>query len=198
MGDQVSLSSFHRDIGIPINFQEVSSLVIFWSLEFHEPLEVSRDVRPPVQMRREISVSSRISIQDSDISPSCQIKDYPAFKPLQRNPALFLVGKLSIHSTWGRKFRVPLTYLLLREGSSSGDCLKLAYLFNRILGISSLLEMILGSWSIPRVPVLKLVSYKLKTCVSGNFGSCLKEVKPLVVYDGEQGIVLEPMQGTWS
>ena len=35
----------------------------------------------------------------------------------------------------------------------------------------------------------------MKTCVSGNFGSCLKEVKPLVVYDGEQGIVLEPMQG---
>ena len=31
--------------------------------------------------------------------------------------------------------------------------------------------------------------------VSGNFGSCLKEVKPLVVYDGEQGIVLAPMQG---
>ena len=37
-------------------------------------------------------------------------------------------------------------------------------------------------------------SYKLKTCVSGNFGRSLKEVKPLVVYDGEQGIVLEPMQ----
>ena len=27
MGDQGSLSSFHRDIGIPINFQEVSSLI---------------------------------------------------------------------------------------------------------------------------------------------------------------------------
>ena len=34
--------------------------------------------------------------------------------------------------------------------------------------------------------------------VSGNLGSCLKEVKPLVVYDGEQGIVLEPMQGNWA
>ena len=29
VGDQASLSSFHRDIGIPINFQEESSLVIF-------------------------------------------------------------------------------------------------------------------------------------------------------------------------
>ena len=73
MGDQVSLSSFHRNIGIPINFQEESSLVSFESLEIHEPLEVSRDVRPPVQMRRGTSVSSRISTQDSDIPSSCQM-----------------------------------------------------------------------------------------------------------------------------
>ena len=31
--------------------------------------------------------------------------------------------------------------------------------------------------------------------VSGNLWSCLKEVKPLVVYDVEWGIALEPMQG---
>ena len=31
--------------------------------------------------------------------------------------------------------------------------------------------------------------------VSGNLGSFLKEIKPLVVYDGKQGIALEPMQG---
>ena len=43
---------------------------------------MSRDVRPPVQMRRETSVTSRISTQDSDIYSSCQIKEYPAFKPL--------------------------------------------------------------------------------------------------------------------
>ena len=36
---------------------------------------------------------------------------------------------------------------------------------------------------------------KSQTCVSGNLGCCLKEVKPLVIYDGEQGIALEPMQG---
>ena len=33
------------------------------------------------------------------------------------------------------------------------------------------------------------------TCVLGNLSSCLKEVKPFVVYDGEQGIALEPRQG---
>ena len=27
---------------------------------------------------------------------------------------------------------------------------------------------------------------------------CLKDVRPLVVYDGEHGIVLEPIQGNWA
>ena len=31
--------------------------------------------------------------------------------------------------------------------------------------------------------------------VSGNLWSCLKEIKPLVVYDVECGKALEPMQG---
>ena len=83
----------------------------------------------------------------------------------------------------------------MREGSSSGACLKLALLFNRILGIGSLLETIWGAWRFPRVPVLTFLFLSTETCVSGNFGSCLKEVNPLVLYDGEQGIVLEPMQG---
>ena len=91
MGDQVSLSSFHRDTGIPINFQEESSLVSFWSLELHEPLNVSRDVRSPVHMRQGTRVSSRISTQDSDVSSSCRMIDEPAFKPLQGNLTLFLV-----------------------------------------------------------------------------------------------------------
>ena len=157
MGDQGSLSSFHRDIGILINFQEESSHVSIWSLELHEPLEVSRYVSPPVQMRWGTRVSYMISIQYSDIPSFCKMKDEPTFKPLQGNPTLFLVRLSRYHSTWGRKFRVPLTYLLLREGSSWGTCLKLALLFNRILGISSLLETIWGAWSFPRVPVLKLV-----------------------------------------
>ena len=88
---QVSRSSVHSDIGTPIKFQEESSLVSFGSLELHEPLNVSRDVRPPVQMTRGTRVSSRISTQDSDIPSSCQMKDEPACKPLQGNPTLFLV-----------------------------------------------------------------------------------------------------------
>ena len=38
----------------------------------------------------------------------------------------------------------------------------------------------------------------LKTCVSGNFGSCLKEVQPLVLYSVEHGIAIEPMKKKWA
>ena len=157
MGDQVSLSSFHRDIGIPINFQEASVLVTFWSIELHEPLEVSRDVRSPVQMRRETRLSSWISTQDSDIPSSCDMKHDPKFKPLQRNPAFFWVSPLAVHSTWDRKHRVPLSYLLLRENSTWGACGKLAHLFSQRQGIRSHPEMICGAWNFIHSAVLKWI-----------------------------------------
>ena len=34
--------------------------------------------------------------------------------------------------------------------------------------------------------------------VSGNLLSRPKEAKPIVLYDGEWGITLKPMQGNWS
>ena len=40
MGDHSPLSSFHRDIGIPINFQEESGLGPFRNNELGGPLEV--------------------------------------------------------------------------------------------------------------------------------------------------------------
>ena len=57
MGVHSPLSSFHRDIGIPINFQEESGLDPFRNTELRGPLEVSSDVRPPVQMRWDIGFS---------------------------------------------------------------------------------------------------------------------------------------------
>ena len=57
MGDHSPLSSFHRDIGICINFQEVSGLGPFRNTELRGPLDVSSDVRPPVQMRWDIGFS---------------------------------------------------------------------------------------------------------------------------------------------
>ena len=43
--DQAFFSSWHSDIGIPINFQEESGIVTLRSIELHVPLEVSRGVR---------------------------------------------------------------------------------------------------------------------------------------------------------
>ena len=85
----MSRSSFHRVIGNPIKFQEDSSLVSFGSLELHEPLEVSRDVSAPVQMRRKPMALSRVSKGDSDMPSYCEMKDEPEFKPLQGNNAFF-------------------------------------------------------------------------------------------------------------
>ena len=69
----------------------------------------------------------------------------------------FKSGPLGVHSTWDRKHRVSLTYLLLREYSSWGACGKLANIFSQRQGISSHLGMIWCAWSFPRVAVLKLI-----------------------------------------
>ena len=50
-----------------------------------------RDVRLPVQMRRRPRAFSRVSTGDSGIPSSCEMKNEPEFKPLQKNPALFQV-----------------------------------------------------------------------------------------------------------
>ena len=41
-GDPGSLPSCHRDIAIPINFQEEAGIDSFWSIEFCVPLELSK------------------------------------------------------------------------------------------------------------------------------------------------------------
>ena len=116
-----------------------------------------RELRPPVQKRRRPRAFFTVSTWDSDNPSSCQMKEEPAFKPLQGNPAFFLVRASQGAFHWGRKHRIPLTYPLLKEGYSWGFCGKLVYLFNRILGIHWILEMIWRPWSLPRIPVLKLV-----------------------------------------
>ena len=69
----------------------------------------------------------------------------------------FESGSLSVHSTWDRKHRVPLTYLLLRENSTWGAVGKRAQVFNQRQGISSHLGTILGAWIVPLVAVLILI-----------------------------------------
>ena len=115
------------------------------------------DIIPPVQMRRRSTAFSRVSTGDSYIPSSCDMKQEPKFKPLQGNPAFFWVRPLAVHCTWDRKHRVPLTYLLLRENSTWGACLKLAHLFSQRQGISSHLKTIWGAWNFLHADVLKWI-----------------------------------------
>ena len=95
----------------------------------------------------------------------------------------FESGHLGVHSTWGRKHWVPLTYLLLREGSSWGAWGKLAYLFSRRQGF-----IFIPWWYGVHRPFLKFLYWNwwfsiLEAAVSVNFWSFLKGVKPLFLYD---------------
>ena len=86
---QVSLISWHIYIGIPINFHEVSGIVTFEALNSAHLSKSQMDVRPSVQKRLRTMAFSRVSTGDSDIPSYCEMKDEPAFKALQGNPALF-------------------------------------------------------------------------------------------------------------
>ena len=63
----------------------------------------------PVRMRWGTRVFSRVSTDDSDIPSSCEMKDEPAFKPLQGNLTLFLV----------RESQYPLHLRQQTQGPSS-------------------------------------------------------------------------------
>ena len=50
-----------------------------------------RDMRTPVPISQGARAFSRVSTGDSDLPSSCEMKDEPAFKPMQGNPAFFQV-----------------------------------------------------------------------------------------------------------
>ena len=88
---QVSLSSWHSYIGIPIHFQEESGTVTLWIIEFRVLSQGQRDVRLPVQIRWTPTAFSRVSSGYSDMPSSCEMKHEPEFKSLQGNLAFFWV-----------------------------------------------------------------------------------------------------------
>ena len=76
------------------------------------------DVRTPVKMRRVPRPFSMVSTGDSDIPYSCEMKDKPAFKPLQGNPAYFRVRASPCPFHLRQQNQGPSHILLLREASS--------------------------------------------------------------------------------
>ena len=72
-------------------FNKSQTLSPFKALNSACLLMCEREVRPPVQRRQGPRSFSRFSTGDSDIPSSCEMKDEPAFKPLQGNPSFFRV-----------------------------------------------------------------------------------------------------------
>ena len=73
------------------------------------------DVIPPIQMRRRTTTFSTVSTMDSDIPSSWQMKDEPAFRPLQGNPTLFLVRESQYPLNLRQKPRGP-SHIPIGEG----------------------------------------------------------------------------------
>ena len=81
-----------------------------------------RDMRTPVQMRRGPRAFSSMSTGDSDILSSCEIKDEPAFKPLQGNLAFFQVRASRCPFHWKHQIQGP-SHIPIAEGSLLLRCL---------------------------------------------------------------------------
>ena len=81
-----------------------------------------RDVRPPVQMRRGTRAFSRVSTGDSYIPSSCEMKDEPAFKPLQGNPAFLPVRASRSPFHLSQKTQCP-SHIPIAEGNLLLRCL---------------------------------------------------------------------------
>ena len=86
----MSLSSCYRDIGIPINFKKSQAASPFEGFNSPGLSSCQSDVRPPVEMRWRLWAFSSICKGYSGIPKSCNMKDKPAFKPLQGNTSFFL------------------------------------------------------------------------------------------------------------
>ena len=70
-------------------YTKSQALSPFEALNSAQLLVCQRDVRPSVQKSWRIMTFPRVSTGDLVIPSSCEMKDEPAFKPLQGKPALF-------------------------------------------------------------------------------------------------------------
>ena len=79
-------------------------------------LRCQRDVQVPVQMRRETRAFSRVSTGDSNIPSSCEMNNETAFKPLQGNPASFLVRASQCPLHLREQYQCP-SHIPIADGS---------------------------------------------------------------------------------
>ena len=121
-------------------FKRSQALSPFEALKSACLLRCQRDVRPPVEMRWESRAFSRACTGDSDIPSSCEMKDEPAFKTLQGNPALVRVRASRCPFHLRQQSQSPF-HILIAERS-------LLLRFEWKVGIP--LEVKHGNWPSPR------------------------------------------------
>ena len=88
------------------------------------------DMRPPIEMRLGQRDSSRVSTGDSDFPLSCEIKEEPAFKSHQGNPAFFQI----------RASRCPLHFRQQIQGPSHKPIAERSLLMRCLLKVGIPLE----------------------------------------------------------
>ena len=197
-GAPVPLSSCHSDIVIPINFQQESVIVTFWSIDLRVPLEVSKGCEASCPDKADIGLSlgSPLGIQTSLHLVRLKMRLHSSY--CREIWASFKSGHLGVHSTWGTMSgslsqtycwgKPPLEVIVKNWHTSSVEARE-SSLTMRQYGVHGAFLKVL-CWN--------RCSSRLQTGVSGNLWSCLKEIKPLVVYDGECIMPLEPMQWKWA
>ena len=109
-------------LGFPSIFKKSQTSSPFEALNSTCLSRCQRDVRPPVQMRRGPSAFSRVFTGDSHIRSSCEMKDTPAFKSLQGNPAFFRLRASRCPFHLSQQTQGP-SHLPIAEGSLLLRCL---------------------------------------------------------------------------
>ena len=136
-------SRIGRAIGMPLEVRRESKgpfpfatgilglLSIFRRSQASSPFEAwnsaclsrcQRDVRPPIVMIRGSRAFFIVSTGDSDIPSSCEMKDEPAFKALQGNPAFFPVRVSPCPFHWRQQTQGP-SHIPISERSLLLRCL---------------------------------------------------------------------------
>ena len=124
-------------------------------------------MRPPVQNSWRTMAFSRVSTGDLDIPSYCEMKDEPAFKPLQGNRPSFESGHFGVHSAWGRK-QSP-SHIPIAEGSLLLRSLcKVGLPVQSKTGNHSHPETVWGVGNYPQADLLKLMFLY-------TWDSCLRE-----------------------
>ena len=95
-----------------------------------------------------------------------------------------------------RKKTQSRSHIPISEGRLLLRCLwKAGLTLQSKTGNHSPTQLIWGARKFPQVALLKLMILFIESVFSGNLSSFLKGVRPLVLYDEDRGMVMEPMQG---